>query len=98
MVTRYLVCASAVLASIIVPGTARAQCGYVPCVAYLYAPQIAAMTARMGASPGWFAGARQAMGPIGPARYPPTAVWRPQVRYAGPPAFRSPGVWVVRRR
>lgn len=92
-----VVSASACFLSFSIPQLSYAQCGAIPCAAYPYAPAIAGMAARMGASPGAFGtgvrmGYRQLQ--ANPVRYPP-GNWRP---YTPPPGYyrfrpAPPGVW-----
>jgi hypothetical protein len=95
-----LIGAGALCSFLVLTDVAHAQCGYVPCALYLYAPAIGGTMMRMGASPGAFG---TGVGMVyqsmrrNPPSYPP-GVWRPQYRYSGPPVYRSPYVWAPQRR
>jgi hypothetical protein len=98
MIKAFILC-GALVAGLAVPEVARAQCGYIPCAAYVYAPAIGSTVSRMGASPGWWRAGVQMLN-RNPVRSPPNAIWRPYSAPAG--YYRSrpapPGVWYPRSR
>jgi len=98
MARAFALCGAIVIAFSI-PSVALAQCGYIPCALYPYAPAIGAAVSRMGASPGWAGAGIQSLNRY-PVRYPPNAAWRP---YSAPPGYYlprpvPPGVWYPSRR
>lgn len=97
--TRAAAFLTALLLAASIPGVARAQCGYIPCGAYIYAPAVGSFAARMGASPGW-AGAGIQMLNRNPVRYPPAGVWQPYRPPLGYYAYRPamPGMWYPTNR
>ena len=90
----------AVAATISLPNVARAQCVSYECLVYYGYVGAQAGMGLGRTSPGWFGAGRQVLAQsMGPARYPPSAVWRPYSPPAGYYAARPapPGVWYPRR-